>query len=558
MNQFKTKLHRQMTIFTIFIIVICITLFTVFLHFYTTELNNEKMSMEADSIENKLNDGFADYRRHMLYVNTKGQFARFLLHRASMDETMKYHYEFQNSSVIKADLMITDEHQNILLSTIHDSMQEQELDKFNKQWKIDQMPEYTVRSSIFKKPNGYGKVVLRTPLYHDQELIGYVNYYWNMDSLHQLFNNLQFDYAMYDDDKNLLTISDPRLNQNDGVHWKESKINNTFYVDDIHYSTKDITVLNGLFHVCVIHTILANNHLLLMGMVFIILFGCIMIILFSLYAKRISSKASKSLSLLTKEMEELKNGNLNYKIDLKTQDEFEVIGEEINDMIDEIKDLTSVNAILHYESKLSELKFLEAQFDPHFLYNTLDTIRYAMVLDPKLANQLILNLTKILRYRINNQIENVTIEEDMEYIHMFLEIEKCRFMERFHYTIDLQESCMHVIVPRLLLQPLIENSIKNGFMNRSDLQVDIKGWIENDQMYLQVKDNGNGMDEETLLAMKEMLKEPENKTNHHGLYSVYRRLYLLYGNEDAMKIESKKNQGTCITLILHLRGLENV
>lgn len=558
MNHFKTKLQRQMRVFTIFIIVICITLFSFFLHYYTTELNIEKMSMEAQRIESKLNEGYADYRRHMLYVNTKGQFTRFLLNRASMDETMKYYYEFQNSSIIKADLMITDQNQNIRLSTIQDPMQEEELEKFNRAWKTDKMPEYTVESSVLKKRNGYGKVVMRTPLYHEQELIGYVNYYWNMESLHQLFDNLQFDYAMYDDDHHLLTISDPRLNEDDGVIWKDTKINQTFYVDDIHYSTMDIVVLDGLFHACVIHTILANNHLLLMGIFFIIIFGCIMIILFSLYARRISTKASQSLSSLTNEMKELKNGNLDYKIDLHTQDEFEVIGEEINDMIDEIKDLTSVNAMLHYESKISELKFLEAQFDPHFLYNTLDTIRYAMVLDPKLANQLILNLTKILRYSINNQIENVTMEEDMEYIHMYLDIEKCRFMERFHYTIDLEEDCMQVIVPRLLLQPLIENSIKNGFMHRSDLQVDIKGWIKEDQMYLQVKDNGDGMDEEILMAVKSMLKSPENKTNHHGLYSVYRRLYLLYGNEHVMQIESEKDQGTCITLILHLRGLENV
>lgn len=509
-------------------------------------------------LEEKLTTAYTQYRSHMLYIDTKGQYNRLLLGSASVNEAKEYYYEFQSKTLIKANLMISDRANNVVLSTFQDPQEEKTIESYNKKMNAKDTVDYSVKTHVIHLPNYYSLIVLSTPLYHDNAIIGYMNYYWDLSTLLSELGHMQFDYAIYDDHNYLISISDMRLNGKNGFLWDTKKTDHTFTMNKVHYATKSTKILDGLATLCVIHATIENEHLYIIGVLLILFIGGCIIFLFSLYSSKISYNASKSVSLLTKEMMALKKSNLDYKIELHTQDEFELIGEKINEMMAEIRNLTSVNAMLHYESKISELKFLEAQFEPHFLYNTLDTIRFAMLLDIKMANKLIYNLTHILRYSINNAIENVTLQEDMEYVQMYLDIEKCRFPDNFDYTIDIETDCLQVIVPRLLLQPLIENSIKNGFQDKKALHIEIKGYMKDDLMVLQVKDNGKGMDAQTIKHIQEMLDMPVNTTGHHGLYNVYRRLYLLYGKKDAMHIESTYVHGTIITLYFHLKGEDHV
>lgn len=148
---------------------------------------------------------------------------------------------------------------------------------------------------------------------------------------------------------------------------------------------------------------------------------------------------------------------------MEGEDEFILIADNINSMVDEINALHVKNSELADIRRLSEIKQLEAQFNPHFLYNTLDTIRYSILMDQRIAADLIIQMTALLRYSINNDLDQVHFSEDLKYTYMFLKIQKYRFNDRFAYEVNVDEACGEFLVPKLLLQPILENSIKYGF-----------------------------------------------------------------------------------------------
>ncbi|MCM3750367.1 histidine kinase, partial [Paenibacillus pasadenensis] len=150
--------------------------------------------------------------------------------------------------------------------------------------------------------------------------------------------------------------------------------------------------------------------------------------------------------------------------------EFELISTKINEMLDELSGAHQKNINLLKENTLAERKMLEAQFNPHFLYNTLEVIRASIAFDPALSNQLILRLTKILRYSIEEKTEEVTLRTDLRYLEEYLMINRIRFQD-FTYQLEIEDAALDLPIPKLFLLPIIENSLKYGFKHRHDLAI---------------------------------------------------------------------------------------
>ena len=223
-------------------------------------------------------------------------------------------------------------------------------------------------------------------------------------------------------------------------------------------------------------------------------------------------------------------------------------------MVDEINALHVKNSELADIRRQSEIKQLEAQFNPHFLYNTLDTIRYSILMDQRIASDLIIQMTALLRYSINNDLDQVYFSEDLKYTYMFLKIQKYRFNDRFEYEINVDDSCGEVVVPKLLLQPILENSIKYGFAHAKKLLITIHGSVDEDGMLLVVEDNGAGMSPVEVQALNQRLRSDKNETTHYGLFNIARRLYLSYGEKSTLVVESEVGKYTRVSLRIQIRG----
>lgn len=264
-------------------------------------------------------------------------------------------------------------------------------------------------------------------------------------------------------------------------------------------------------------------------------------------AERVGKEAAESINSLIAVVDKIKKGDLTAKVYINTNDELELLGDELNIMTTQLASLINRNHQLLELRKNAQIKQLEAQFNPHFLYNSLETIRYLIELDPIKAQKMIINVTKLLRYSIDGNEKMVTFDKDLEYLRLYLNINKIRLGERFNYTIDVSDDILSVVMPKLMIQPIIENSIKHGYRDSDHMSLEIIGYEEDNYIYIKVIDDGSGMSPDTLDSIKLMIKNNSGVSDSYGLHSIIKRLNLIYGKNSEINIESNTN-GTLVLL----------
>lgn len=249
-------------------------------------------------------------------------------------------------------------------------------------------------------------------------------------------------------------------------------------------------------------------------------------------------------------------GNLDCRLDINTHDEFELIGKSYNSMLDSLKVLMKKNEEQVQQNALFQIKKLESQFNPHFLFNTLEVIKYAIHIDPHKASNMIVSLSKILRYSIDQSCMEVLLKTDIKYLEAYLYLIKSRFSHKFTYNLVINDDCYDLIIPKLVIQPLIENSIKYTYDQRDVLHVDVYIYQDQDKLMLELVDNGLGIDELTLKQLNESFKTSQNNTNHLGLYNINRRIQLLYGLQYGIELISNPKRGTLVVMTLPIKKEE--
>ncbi len=299
---------------------------------------------------------------------------------------------------------------------------------------------------------------------------------------------------------------------------------------------------------------LRNQLTMIKYIVIVLLFVFSMMILFVfISSKSVAAKKTKDLYTIIDTFEKAKEGDLDAHIHITSSDEFETIADAYNQMLDSLKDQIERNKEMGKLVISSQTKQLESQFNPHFLFNTLDNIRFMCKMEPDIASKMVLNLSTLLRYSISNTQEEVTVNEDIAYTENYMSILKFRFNQRFRYTIDISPEIEECIIPKLLIQPMIENSIKYGFVGHEHLVVDISGYKEEDKLVMICSDDGAGMTPGILKEMQRVLSGSVNRSSHTGLYNINRRLQLKYGNEYGIHITSELEKGTTLKIILPIR-----
>lgn len=281
----------------------------------------------------------------------------------------------------------------------------------------------------------------------------------------------------------------------------------------------------------------------------------VMLIILQISSRMISKRFAKdtvaNIQQLTRAVEEIQSGHLDYQVSIHSKDEFEVLAHQFNTMVHQLNQLMTNNERLIELRKDAQRKQLEAQFNPHFLYNSLETIRYLIVLDPEKATELILELTKLLRYSINDQKTEVDALNDLVFVRKYLDITQLRLQERFDYSIEYLEADLSgVKIPRLLIQPIIENAIKYGYHDRDFLRVRIVFKRIEQQLLIDVENTGSPIPERQIAAIKASFTSTYPQ-HSYGLYSIHQRLKLIYGGRSKMTILSNDTV-TRISIVIDL------
>lgn len=273
---------------------------------------------------------------------------------------------------------------------------------------------------------------------------------------------------------------------------------------------------------------------------------------------RSSKKFSDNKTILIYELidglKKVEDGDLSVRLNFDTKDEFEDIGNGFNMMIESIRDLLKRHEDLTRENIQSMVMALESQFNPHFLFNTLESIKYMIQLNPTGAGKMLVNLSKLLRYSIENENEFVSIEEEVDFLEHYMNVMFVRYGERLRYQCEVEKKFQEVFVPKMILQPIVENSIKYGFGDsRMNLEILVKIKIIRESLVLEIEDNGVGIEGELLERLRKNLDAGYNKSAHIGIYNVNKRIQLLYGREYGLKIDSEMGKGTKVILKLPLQ-----
>lgn len=241
-------------------------------------------------------------------------------------------------------------------------------------------------------------------------------------------------------------------------------------------------------------------------------------------------------------------------VEVTAENEIGSLTKSFNVMTHRIQELMEQNVHEQEEKRKSELKALQSQINPHFLYNTLDSIIW--MAEGKKNEEVVLMtaaLARLLRQSISNEEELVSIGQEIEYARSYLTIQKMRYKDKLEFQIDVSPSINSVPIIKLVLQPIIENAIYHGLKYKeSKGLLIVKGYEEADNVILQIIDNGVGMDEEKLQHIFD-----KHKVNYHsngvGVYNVQRRLLLYYGNGYGISYKSRQGEGTTATVTIPKR-----
>ena len=265
---------------------------------------------------------------------------------------------------------------------------------------------------------------------------------------------------------------------------------------------------------------------------------------------KMAVKYTHDIDEIAKAFEKVQKGELDITLQIGSSAEFCSIAKDFNIMLDSLKKQIAQNQELAEHVAFAQVKQLESQFNPHFLFNTLDNIRFMTKIDIAAADKMIVSLSRLLRYSIRDAREELTVREDLDNLQSYLNILQIRFNKRFSYEIDIADEIMECLIPKLLIQPLLENAVKYGFAGRDTLHVIIKGYQEKNRIIFVCQDNGAGIEKDLLWEIRNQLTMEKNTSTHLGLYNIHRRIQLIYKSDYGMKIDSKEKEGVTVQLML--------
>ena len=262
----------------------------------------------------------------------------------------------------------------------------------------------------------------------------------------------------------------------------------------------------------------------------------------------LSQVLAKPARELTKAMKAFEKNAENYTYtEVRGTEELMMLSDSFDHMVRRIQKLMEQVRQEEITLRKTELKALQAQINPHFLYNTLDAIAWLCEEGRnKDAEDMVTSLAKLFRISISKGHELITIEKEIQHAQSYLRIETFRYKNQFTYTFDVDENCLGYLCNKITLQPIIENAIYHGLNRMVDEgEITIRIREDGDDIILSVEDNGIGMTEEQCQEI--LRKEPGDRTGI-GIKNVNDRIKIYFGEEYGLTIASELDEGTCVDI----------
>lgn len=298
-----------------------------------------------------------------------------------------------------------------------------------------------------------------------------------------------------------------------------------------------------------------------------LLIGIFLLLLTSAIIITITFFLSRSIDTVTAAMKQAEEGNLYVSINEHKifPLEIQMIAKDFNAMMEQTARLVEEIKTVSAKQRDTEIKALEAQINPHFLYNILDSISWmALEKDEFEISGMIISLAKILRYSINQSNKIVSLRDEAEWIKQYIHLQQIRYKNSFDNIIDIDETLLDLKIHKMILQPFIENSINHGLKNREaehGNMLHIAIWQEED-ICIKIEDNGRGIEPELLKKIQQYseqnfmtLQDDEMEDDKIGMKNAIRRIAMYYGEGARIQVSSKPGEGTAVIIRLKRESL---
>lgn len=275
----------------------------------------------------------------------------------------------------------------------------------------------------------------------------------------------------------------------------------------------------------------------------------LVLLLLTRYISRLSRSITRPIMDLCQQVENTSAGDLGAWEPVKSQErEISILSEGMEQMARRLNAQIQENTRKQDVLRRTELALLQAQINPHFLYNTLDTIIWLIEAGKTSeAVDMVSNLSSFFRHSLSKGEDVITLAEEECHVRSYLQIQEVRYHDILHYTVNIEPELCHAAIPKLTLQPLVENALYHGIkLKRSMGHIYVVGRMEAGGVVLQVTDDGVGMSQERLEELQQGMKSDHRVG--FGLATVHERIQLLFGKAYGLTLSSRENVGTTVTV----------
>ena len=461
-------------------------------------------------------------------------------------------YSFVNAQNLKANFILLDNNSHIISSNLFAGNKELFLESRVLE-KVKSAPlnhTYITPSKINFDYEQESSLIFAHTIMDGDKIVGYLFFDILSEDFEYLFMSSPIDSIVLTDRYDHIIFYTGKRNVDLTLKYPADKYMDTFSKDrdiDINgtrYQGHINTFIDGQF---ILYTMVSKEiqrRSFGYGILFIVLSALIMLFMIPYITKRISEKNVSAIEELIVLIDKMSKGkSVEHPIIFE---EFNVLLSSFEKVLKEKEDLIKNNYELSERKRIMEIKQLEEQFNPHFLFNILETLKYQIMIDKDKAVEMVLAFASLMRYNIYYGSTIVPLGTDIEYINDYLMLQKLRYNRRLTYSIDIPEELQECLIPKLLLQPIVENSLNHGLVDV--IHIKIKAECKDDILIISVEDDGKGIDSNKLNKLRDSLEKDSIYKEHIGLYNANRVIKLLYGNRYGLEIDSC--QGTVVNIRL--------
>ncbi len=337
---------------------------------------------------------------------------------------------------------------------------------------------------------------------------------------------------------------------------REDQLENNIYVlTDLIQEYMYTYLYYEAVHLDALQTTMIRNMVVLMSVVVVL--SLVLLYFLLTKSRNLSRRIVDPIDRICERLEAIGKGSLLVCEPIQADvEEVQLLSDGIESMVGHLKRLIEKSTEQEKQRRRTELALLQAQINPHFLYNTLDTIIWLIESrEISEAVTMVSSLSNYFRFSLSRGKNIITLAEEEQHIRSYLEIQQMRYRDMMEYEIDIPDQLKYFILPKLTLQPLVENALYHGIKNRRRKGfIHVAGRKQNERMVLEVTDDGPGMTEERLGEVRASLTE--GRREGFGLRTVHQRIQILFGGEYGLAVESTPDIGTKVVATIPMQTVD--